>query len=491
MKKQISRRNFIKASTATGAGFLVTAGNFRKQARASALQDVAVAGIGVGGKGGSDIEHAGYYGKVVAICDVDKNTLNGQGNNFPDAKKFVDYRDVFEEMGDKFDACTINTPDHMHTIITAEAMKRGKHVYTQKPLTRTVYEARYLTELARKNPNLCTQMGNQGSVEDMLRKTAAQYKAGVIGEIKEVHILTDRPIWPQGPDRDLTIEKFSKQIREDDPDIADDEIAEKKEQIEKDLNNLEWDLWLGVAPKREYWPGIYHSFAWRGWWDFGTGSLGDMGLHNTNMIFKALQLKDPTSAVATSSGHDNNSYPARAVFEIDFPGNDWRGPVKYYWYDAKQRPDLNLLKKYGFNEIGDNDTFAIGDKGAGCNGVFHEEGGKEIPWIPEDQTDFVIAPIDEQGRGSDPRHKFEWFNAIWEGKPELCWSNFANHAGPLCESLLVGNLALWVANQPDVQGKRIEWDSANMSVKNLNELNVPGVENLIKPVYQNGYEQLS
>ena len=145
-----TRRDFIKTSAVAGAGFLVSSGNFRKQARASALQDVAVAGIGVGGKGGGDITQAGYYGKVVALCDVDYNTLESKKKEFPDAKTFVDYRELFDQMGDKFDAATISTPDHMHSIITSAAIKLGKHVYTQKPLTRTIYEARLLGELAKK-----------------------------------------------------------------------------------------------------------------------------------------------------------------------------------------------------------------------------------------------------------------------------------------------------------------------------------------------------
>ena len=307
-----SRRDFIKTSAVAGAGFLVASGNFRKQARANALESVAVAGIGVGGKGSGDITQAGYYGKVVALCDVDSNTLQGKKNEFKDAKTFVDYRDLYAEMMDKIDAVTISTPDHMHAIITAAAIKAGKHVYTQKPLTRTIYEARWLGELAKKH-GVCTQMGNQGSVDDGLRKTAAQYRAGVVGEVKEVHVWTNRPIWPQGKDRTMTLEKYSAQIREEEPDDADELIEEKKKQIEAGLKRLNWDAWLGVAPKREFWPGDYHDFKWRGWWDFGTGALGDMACHNVNMIFKAVDLRNPTSVCAKSSGHDFDSFPASSA----------------------------------------------------------------------------------------------------------------------------------------------------------------------------------
>ena len=486
-----NRRDFIKTSAVASAGFLVSTGNFRKKARASALQDVAVAGVGVGGKGAGDITQAGYYGKVVAICDVDRNTLEGKGKEFPDAKKYIDYRDLFAEMGDKFDALTVSTPDHMHTIVTATAIKMGKHVYTQKPLTRTIYEARLLGELAKKY-GVCTQMGNQGSVDDGLRKNAAQIRAGVIGEVSEVHVWTNRPIWAQGPDRAMTMEKFIAKTKadEDDEEVAQELIEEKKKQVADALKTVAWDQWIGVAPKREFWPGIYHSFQWRGWWDFGTGALGDMACHNVNMIFKAVDLRNPTSVVATSSGHDFDSFPKSSTCTFEIPANDWRGPIKFVWYDSSQTPTTELTKQYGFDKVdGGGGCFVIGSKGAALGANYREKGGKAIPQIPEDKTEFVIAPIDDQGRGDDARHKYEWFSAIWEGKPELCWSNFPNHAGPLTETILLGNLAVWAAPK-EGQGEKIEWDAKNLKVTNLADLKTPGVADLVKPVYQNGYDPI-
>ena len=486
---KFTRRDFLKTSTVAGAGFLVASGNQKKIARASALQSVAVAGVGVGGKGAGDIQQAGLFGKVVALCDVDKGTLASMGENFPDAKQYVDFRDMFAEMGDKFDALTCSTTDHMHTVITAMGLKAKKHCYTQKPLTRTIGEARYLSNLA-KAAGVCTQMGNQGSTDDNLRKNAAQYRAGILGEIKEVHVMTNRPIWPQGPNRDMTLEKFAKQIREEDPDIAEDEIAEKKAQIDAALEKVDWKLWLGTAPYREYWPGLYHTFAWRGWWDFGTGALGDMACHNVNMIFKGLELKNPTSVVATSSGHDFNSFPAQSISKFEFPANDWRGPLTFYWYDSSQTPAPEPGKKYGFDFQDVNGTFVIGEKGAGYNGTFHAEGGAEIPRLPEEKTDFVLAPTDEKAADADARHKLEWFTAIWEGKPEICWSNFPNHAGPLTETILLGNLAIWAAAEPGKWGEKVEWDAENLIVKNLDSLKTPGVADLVRPKYQPGYENI-
>ncbi|MDO5581494.1 MAG: Gfo/Idh/MocA family oxidoreductase [Planctomycetia bacterium] len=483
-----TRRDFLKTSAVAGSGFLVCAGNSRKAARASALQSVAVAGIGVGGKGAGDIQQAGFYGKVVALCDTDSRILENQQKNFPGAKTFADFREMFSAMGDKFDACTVSTTDHMHTVQTAMALKAGKHCYTQKPLTRSIYEARYLGDLAKKT-GLCTQMGNQGSTDDGLRKTAAQLKAGILGEIKEVHVWTNRPIWPQGPNRDLSLAKFSAKIKKDDPDIADDEIAEKKKQIDTALKTLNWDLWLGVAPQRDYWPGIYHPFSWRGWWDFGTGALGDMACHNVNMPFKGCDLRNPISVVATSSGHDFNSFPAQSVCEFLFPAANGHGPIKFVWYDSKQHPMAEQMAAYGFDKFSENaGCFIVGEKGAHLDHQFKAKGGKPIDLLKDVPCE--LAPIDEKHAGNDPRHKFEWFNAIWENKPERCWSNFPNHAGPLTETILLGNLAIWTASEPGVQGEKIEWDAANIKVTNLDKLKTKGVAELVHPKYKEGYEQI-
>ncbi|MDO4588111.1 MAG: Gfo/Idh/MocA family oxidoreductase [Planctomycetia bacterium] len=494
MVNRTSRRDFLKMSAVAGAGFLVAAGNSPKMARASALQGLAVAGIGVGGKGASDIKDASCYMNVVALCDVDKNTLAGQASNFKGAKTFVDFREMFAEMVDKFDACTISSPDHMHTVQTAMAIKAGKHVYTQKPLTRTIGEARYLGNLAKKY-GICSQMGNQGSSFDSMRNVVAQVKAGVLGGIKEVHIWTNRPIWPQGPNRDMTLEKFSKQIQEEDPDIAEDEIAEKKKQVEEALKNLEWDLWLGTAPYREYWPSLYHSFSWRGWWDFGTGSLGDMACHTANMPFGACDLKFPTSVVAESSGHDFNSFPAKTKIWFEFPANDWRDAIPCIWYDSSTRPDPALFEKYGIAEPTSSGSIVIGEKGVvyspddyAANYEIKAEGGAAIEEIKG--VEFRAAPTDDKSGNFDTRNKLEWVTAINEGKPELCWSNFPNHAGPLTETILLGNLAVWAAPKEGVMGEKVEWDAKNLKVTNLADLKTPGVAELVNPKYRDGYENI-
>ncbi len=498
MSIQTSRRDFIKASTLASAGFLVAAGSTPKPARASALEGIALAGIGVGGKGGSDITQASYYGKVVALCDIDRGTLEGKAKEFANSspKLYTDYRELFAEMMDKIDAVTVSTPDHMHTIITAAAIKAGKHAYTQKPLTRTIGEARYLGYLAKKY-NVCTQMGNQGSTFDSMRNVVAQIKAGVLGDIKAVHIWTNRPIWAQGPNRDMTMAKFAAQTRkeEEDEEVANDLVAEKEAQVKKALANVDWDSWIGVAPKREFWPGIYHSFQWRGWWDFGTGSLGDMACHTANMPYGACDLKFPTEVVAESSGHDFNSFPAWSKIWFQFPANDWRDAIEVTWFDAKVRPDSAVFEKYGISNPVESGAIIIGSKGCAYSPddyaqryELRAEGGaaiEELPNIP-----WRKAPEDEHSGDFDARNKLEWITAIKENKPELCWSNFPNHAGPLTETILLGNLAVWAAPKEGERGETIKWDAKNLKITNLDELKTPGVADLVYPKYQNGYEEI-
>ena len=497
MSIKTSRRDFLKVSTIAGAGFMVGAGNTVKLARASALQGVAVAGIGVGGKGASDIQQAGIYGNVVALCDIDKGTLEGQAKNFKQPKCYTDYRDLYAEMMDKIDAVVVSTPDHTHTCITAQALKAGKHAYTQKPLTRTIGEARYLGYLAKKN-GVCTQMGNQGSTLDSMRNCVAQIKAGVIGEIKAVHIWTNRPIWAQGPNRDMTMEKFAAQMKKDfadDPELAEEEIAAKQKQIADALKNIDWDSWIGPAPKREFWPGIYHSFQWRGWWDFGSGSLGDMACHTANMPYGACDLKFPTEVVAESSGHDFNSFPALSKIWFQFPANEWRDAVEVSWFDAKTRPEASIFEKYGITKPTDSGSIVIGTKGCAYspddyarNYEFRAEGGAKLEEIKG--VEWRKAPTDEHSGNFDTRNKLEWYTAIQENKPELCWSNFPEFAGPLTETILLGNLAVWAAPEAGKRGETIKWDAKKLEVTNLAELKTPGVAKLVRPEYENGYEKI-
>ena len=431
MSQKTSRRRFLKTSAAVGVGYWV-AGGVQAQESNSPNEKIAMASVGISGKGSSDSADAGRSGEMVAICDVDENKLNAAGESkFPKAEKFTDFREMLEKMGDKIDAVTVSTPDHMHAPASLMAMRMGKHCFCQKPLTRTVYEARLMARVA-KEQGVATQMGNQGTADTGLRRAAAWLRAGALGAVSEVHVWTNRPIWPQGGPRPKT--------------------AEVPEQ-------LDWNLWLGVAPKRDYAVGAYHTFAWRGWWDFGTGALGDMACHEINMAFMGLDLRNPTSVRAESSGHNKDSFPKWSIVTYEFAATDERPAVKLVWYDGGKKPPQELCGDKTPDKSG---KLVIGEKGKlwGYNDLFD---GAE--------------PMDVEFPQS-PGHFEEWVRAIKGGEPAM--SNFPNYAGPLAETVLLGNLAVW--NAAEGQSEKIEWDAENMKCKN-----VEGLEGIVKPSYPEGY----
>jgi len=396
-----------------------------------------MASIGIGGKGSSDSADAGRRGDMVAICDVDTGRLNSaKEKKFPQAKTYTDFRKLLEENEKSIDAVTISTPDHTHAAAALMAMRMGKHCFCQKPMTHSIYEARLMGDVAREK-GLATQMGNQGTAGSGLRKGAAMLKAGALGTPKEVIVWSNRPIWPQGGPR-----------------------PEPKDPPE----NLKWDLWLSVAAERPYGNG-YHPFAWRGWWDFGTGALGDMACHTVNMPYMGLDLFDPTSVQAVTSGHNRDSYPKWSIIDFEFPANDWRPAVKFTWMDGGKKPDPELL---------DGDTprgsgcLVIGSKGKLYSG--NDYGGIDKLYGDVDQSEVEFE--------QSPGHFQEWVDAIKGGKPAR--SNFQDYAGGLTETILLGNLAVYVA--ADGEGEKVEWDAKNMKVKNIK-----GLENIVKPVYRKGY----
>ena len=273
-----------------------------------------MASVGVNGKGSSDSQDAGSNGEMVAICDVDEKSLNKAGDKWPKAKKFCDFRKMLDEMHGQIDAVTVSTPDHCHAAAAIMAMRLGKHTFCQKPLTHTIYEARLMGKVAAEN-KVATMMGNQGTAGDGLRKAAATIQAGALGTVKEVHVWTNRPIWPQGGARP-----------KEEPVPATPEVGPV----------------AGTGAGAALGQG-YHPFAWRGWWDFGTGALGDMACHTVNMPFMGLGLRDPVSVVAKTSGHNHDSYPSWSVIEFQFPATDKRAAVKLFWYDGGQRPADDVL----------------------------------------------------------------------------------------------------------------------------------------------------
>ncbi len=426
MSHGVNRRNFLKAAGVTAAGYWV-AGGVTICAQESPNERLRMASIGTGGKGDSDSNDAGSHGDMVAVCDVDENTLAGALRRFPKAKGYTDFRKMLDEMGKSIDAVTVSTPDHMHAPASLMAMRMGIHCFCQKPLTRTIYEARLMGQVAREN-KVATQMGNQGTAGDALRRAAHWLKNGAIGKVRELHVWTDRAKgwWPQGVERSAPGTPPS---------------------------SLPWDLWLGVAPQRPYAQG-YHPFVWRGWWDFGTGALGDIACHSLSMPFMGLDLRNPISAAADTSGHNKDSYPEWSIINFEFAATDARDALTLTWYDGGKLPPKELLG--GRDPSPKGGSLAIGEKGILLN---------------DDLLDGA-EPVEVQFPHS-PGHFEEWIRAIKTG--EAAMSNFPDYAGPLTETVLLGNLAVWC-------GEKVQWDGPNMKAKN-----VDGLEPLIKPTYRAGY----
>ena len=493
MRRQSSRRDFIKNVSAVSAGVFVGHGLVMPTYVRSANEELNIANFGVGGKGGSDSDNASQFGNVVAICDVDRNTLESKGKSgkFQNAEKFTDFRELFAKHGKKIDIATVSTPDHMHGPITLAAMRLGISCYTQKPLTRTIYEARLLANVAAET-GVCTQMGNQGTALNESREAIAQIKSGVLGTLKEVYAWSNRPIWAQGPNRRMTIERFSAEAKQADAENADKIIAKKKEEIAKALERVDWKSWIGVAPQREFWPGLYHTFQFRGWWDFGTGALGDMACHQLTVPFASCGLRDPISVQAKSTGHDFDSFPASAVIKFEFPATAERPAIPFWWYDRKgNKPPMEAFEKHGIKNVSDSGVMIVGEKGA-----FYSSDDYckiyELKGVDKVKVDFEKAE-DKGGGNNDLNNMYELFRAKRAGEPKICKSNFVDRAGPLTETILLGNLAVWAAATGGENGsmgdwgEKVEWDAKNLKVTNLASLKTPHVADLIKPKYPEGY----
>ncbi|MBX3444469.1 MAG: Gfo/Idh/MocA family oxidoreductase [Planctomyces sp.] len=457
MRLPASRREFMKASSALGAALFVGGPATRTvlaQAR-SANERVRYACIGVGGKGDSDSNDAAQHGDVVAVCDVDSTTLNDKAQKLESRTKvkpatYADFRKLLDEMKDKIDAVTVSTPDHCHAHAAALAMKMGKACFCQKPLTHSVWEARRLQEIAAEM-DVATSMGNQGTQERALREAAAILKAGHLGQPKEVHVTTNRPVWPQGGPRSAS---------------------------KNPPANLDWNLWLGPAPIRPY-ADNYHTFAWRGWWDFGTGALGDMACHTFNMPYMGVGLKDPVSIQATCSGHNGDSYPQSSKIKFEFPEAEGRGPVTVWWYDGGNEPDESIVGSYKFKRGGDGKTTGaviVCEKGILYS--WGDYGGDFVVLSPEGQP--IDKPKVEYERS--PGHFTEFHESV-TGERKRAVGNFENYSGRLTETILLGNLAVWAAATGE--SKVIEWDA-----KTLTPTNAPEVEQIVQRGYRKGYQDI-
>ncbi len=435
MSIRIDRRRFVQASALAGFGILLPSA---AQGR-SPNDRLQFACIGVGGKGASDTDHVGELGDVIALCDVDSKRLDKKAEKFKDAKKFADFRVMLQELGEKIDAVTVSTPDHTHAAAAVMAMKMGKHVYCQKPLAHTPYEARVMRDTAARM-KVATQMGNQGTAHPGFRAGIELIRSGDIGAIREVHVWTNRPFkyWKQSPD-----------------------IVARPTETPPVPAHLAWDLFLGPAPERPYNP-IYHPHDWRGWWDFGTGAMGDMACHTANLAFMALKLGLPTHVAAESGPVNAETYCAWATITYQFPARGDLPPVKLTWYEGARDGKRHLppAKLFGGETPSDSGSLFVGEYGSIFSPSDYGSEQMRLPLKKEKEklTPEAAEKRKQQDRRTDPNHKAEWVRAIREGKPEIAWSNFS-YSGVLTEAMLLGNISVRT-------GKPIEYDGATGRITN-------------------------
>jgi len=470
-KNKASRRKFIRDSSLAAASFLIVPRHVLGRGHIAPSDKLNIAGIGVGGKAEVNLPYAWNKGaeNIVALCDVDDRMAVKARKQWPGAPYYRDYREMLDKEKKNIDAVIITTPDHMHAVQALAAMQLGKHVYVEKPLTHDIYEARILTEAARKY-KVVTQMGNQGSSGDDTRLVETWIQEGVIGDVHTVHVWTNRPTWPQG--------------------IA---TPKGKFDIPKEVD---WDLWLGTAPYRDFNP-TYIPAIWRGWVDFGTGSLGDMGCHFIDVPFRALKLGYPTavecSVTRTYTGFFQevfytDSYPLSSKIHIQFPQRDTMVPVEMIWYDGGLLPKrpAELLPDEQLGEW-DGGILFEGTKGKLMAGLF----GRKPTLLPTKKMAEMTLPAAKQPfvPGGSEGHQKQWTDACKKGFGAYTSSNF-DIAGPLTETVLMGNLAVRsfftkVPNQNFPGRKQLLWDGKNMKITNFEPAN-----QYVKREYRKGWPDL-
>jgi predicted dehydrogenase len=440
-----TRRAFLYAGAAVAATAVLPRPRLVRAVSPSDKLNVAF--IGVRGKGRDDLVEVAKTGaaNVVALCDVDANHLAQAGEEYPDATQHRDFRRMLEQQKD-IDAVVVTAPDHCHAAAALMAMRLGKHVYCQKPLTYTIAESRALADAARSH-KVATQMGNNGHARPGLRQLVDWVKGGLIGPVREVHVWSDRPTdwWPQGVERP-----------------APAAVPE----------HLDWDLWLGPAPERPYGPG-YHPFDWRGFIDFGTGALGDMGCHIIDAPCWALDLTGDCTVEAIHEGMTAESYPKWSVVTYQFPARGARPAVTMTWHDGGRRPPrpAGLPDDLWPTGRGAGGCLFVGERGQILGGHM----GRPPTLLDADGTPVPAADVDAPAATlpESPGHYVEWVNACRGGPAAL--SHF-DYAAPLTETVLLGNLAIRL-------GKRIEWDA-----KSMKATNAPEADALVRREYRKGWE---
>ena len=461
-----SRRAFLRDASLAATGFFIVPRHVLGRGFVAPSDRLAVAGIGAGGKGGDDLKNFYGSGKVdiVAMADVDDRQAAGSIKAYPKAKYYKDFREMLEKEHKHIDAVSVSTPDNVHAVAAIAAMSLGKHVYVQKPLTHDIYEARTLTEAAKRY-KVVTQMGNQGSSSDGVRQMQEWYNAGLIGDATKIHVWTNRPVWPQG---------FGRPKSTDGP--------------PKELN---WDLWLGPAQFEQY-HKEYVPFNWRGFWAFGTGALGDMGCHLIDPAFKTVGLGYPSEVECSvadvyeemwNAAYHPESAPAASSVKMKFPGKNGKPDVSLYWMDGNLKPERP--EELGADERMGNDDGGViitGTKGKIMCSCY----GADPTLLPTSRTKEVNVP---QTIARVPEgHYVQWVNACIAGYGKNTLSSPFEYAGPLTETILMGNLALRSWTIKDASGnfpgrKKLLWDAPNMKITNFDEAN-----QFVKREYRPGWK---
>ena len=464
-KENASRRSFLRNAGIAAAGFYIVPRHVLGRGFTAPSDKLQVAGIGAGGKGESDLWNFFQSGKadIAFLCDVDDRQTAKSRSRYPNAKIYKDYREMLDKEHKKIDAVSVSTPDHMHAPQALAAMQLKKHVYVQKPLSHDIYEARTMTEAAHKY-KVVTQMGNQGASGDGVRQLIDWYNAGTIGDVHTIYCYTDRPVWPQGIGWPIPTGPIP--------------------------TGLDWNLWLGTAPQKDYVEGLL-PFNWRGWWDYGTGALGDMACHIMAPAFAVVGLGYPISAecsVATrylqpwTRAYYPESCPTASHIILTFKGQNGKPDVKLHWMDGGIRPDRP--EELGPNELmgdGGNGTIFLGSKGKMICGTY----GALPNLLPTSMSKQTIVPqtIARVPNG-DNGHYAAWVEAAIAGYGSDKAKNLSSHfdiAGPLTESVLMGNLAI---RSNDLQKKnasgntaypgrniKLLWDGPNMKITNFDDAN--------------------
>jgi len=443
-QKRISRRAFVSGSVASALAFHFfprhVLGGAGRQAPSDKLD---IACIGVGGKGASDVRGLASQ-NIVALCDVDEARASRTFRRFPKAKKFKDFRVMLTKLDKEIDAVSVSTPDHVHAPASMMAIKMGKHVFCQKPLTHNIREAREVAKAAREH-KVATVMGIQGHCFEGPRLVCEWVWGGVLGAVREVHYWTNRPIWPQGIDRP-----------KDTPPVP---------------KTLAWDLWLGPAPYRPYHPA-YVPFKWRGWWDFGSGALGDIACHAMDAAFWALRLGEAKTVEveAVHSGCNNETAPKWEIITYRFPARGDMPPVKVVWHDGGKKPPRPKDLEPGRNLPGGiGGQLIVGEKATVLAGIYC----RSPRIIPEAKMKELRPSLPPKSLPRSPGLYAEFIRAAKGGEP--AGANFPDYAGPLTEMVHLGNLAVRT-------GKKIVWD-----VEQMKCLNVPEANRYVGRTYRKGW----